>query len=57
MNGAIELPQEANPLTTQNLFNTLQAASSLYQQQVQTGTQRLQNWETQKGYYGLLQVS
>ncbi|KAI9705013.1 MAG: hypothetical protein M1836_006793 [Candelina mexicana] len=55
MDVPIELVPEANPLSTQNLFNTLQAASSPNQQQVQTGSQQLQNWETQKGYYSLLQ--
>ncbi|KAI9762175.1 MAG: hypothetical protein M1835_008069 [Candelina submexicana] len=56
MDVPIELVPEANPLSTQNLFNTLQAASSPNQQQVRTGTQQLQNWETQKGYYSLLQT-
>jgi hypothetical protein len=53
----IELPGEANPLTVQNLFNALISAASSTQQQVQIGTQQLQNWEKQDGYYPLLQVS
>ncbi|KAI9821063.1 MAG: hypothetical protein M1827_003796 [Pycnora praestabilis] len=56
MTGAVELPQEASPLTTQSLFYVLQlAASYTTQQQIQTATQQLQNWESHKGYYVLLQ--
>jgi hypothetical protein len=53
---AIELPPEANPLNLQFLYNTLRNASSADQQQVQTGTQQLQRWETERGFYSLLQV-
>lgn len=53
---AIEVPGEANPLTAQNLFNSLAAAASAVQQQVQIGTQQLQHWEKQDGFYPLLQV-
>jgi hypothetical protein len=56
MANAIELPGEANPLTAQNLFNALAAAASSTQQQVRIGTQQLQNWEKQNGFYLLLQV-
>lgn len=56
MEGAVELPGEANPLTPHNLFNALVAAASSTQQQVQVGTQQLQHWEKQEGYYPLLQV-
>ncbi|KAI9759134.1 MAG: hypothetical protein M4579_002581 [Chaenotheca gracillima] len=55
MNEVFELPAEANPLTSQNLYNALQAATSPYQQQVQTGTQQLQAWEKEKGFYSSLQ--
>lgn len=54
---SIELPGEANPLNRQTLFNALVAAAGTTQQQVQTGSQQLQNWEKQEGYYSLLQVS
>jgi hypothetical protein len=57
MAGIIEVPGEANPLTLQNLFNTLISASSSTQQQVQIGTQQLQHWEKQEQYHVLLQVS
>lgn len=53
---AIELPGEANPLTSQNLFNALAAAASSTHQQIRIGTQQLQNWEKQDGFYLLLQV-
>jgi hypothetical protein len=57
MNGAIELPGEASPLNPGQVFAALQAAGSNQQQLIQTGTQQLQTWETQRGYYSLLQVS
>ena len=53
---AIELPQEANPLNQQTLLNTLTRATSTDRQQVQTGTQQLQNWEKQPGFYSSLQT-
>lgn len=52
---AIELPPEANPLNSQTLLNTLTRATSTDQQQVQTGTQQLQNWEKQPGFYSSIQ--
>jgi transcription termination factor NusB len=55
MNGAIELPQEASPLNQQTLFNILVWASSSNPQRVQTGSQQLQNWERQPGFYSGLQ--
>jgi len=55
MNFAIEVPAEANPLTTQTLFHVLQSASSNDQQQVKTGTQQLQHWEVSPGFFSLLQ--
>ena len=56
MSFAIEVPGEANPLTPQQIFHALQSGSSSQQLSIQTGTQQLQTWETQKGYYTLLQV-
>ncbi|PYH95039.1 ARM repeat-containing protein [Aspergillus ellipticus CBS 707.79] len=51
----VELAGEANPLTPQNILNALVLAASSTQQQVQTGTQQLQNWEKQELYYTHLQ--
>ncbi|KAI9375715.1 armadillo-type protein [Aspergillus egyptiacus] len=51
----IELAGESNPLTPQNVLNSLLQASSSIQQQVQTGTKQLQNWEKQEKYYVFLQ--
>ncbi|KAL8831886.1 MAG: hypothetical protein Q9191_000599 [Dirinaria sp. TL-2023a] len=56
MNGAIELPGEAEPLNNQNLFRVLTNAASFNQQQVKTGAQQLQNWEKQPGFYSSLQT-
>ena len=53
---AIEVPGEANPLTEGILFHVLRSASSSDSQQVQTGTKQLQQWETSRGFYPLLQV-
>ncbi|KAI9801900.1 MAG: hypothetical protein M1833_002214 [Piccolia ochrophora] len=55
MDGPIELPPEANPLTPQILYNVLRSAASGDPQQIQTGAKQLQQWETEKGYYSLLQ--
>ena len=55
-NGAIELPQEANPLNPETLYNALTRASSTNQQQVQSGTLQLQNWERQPGFFSSLQT-
>lgn len=52
---AIEVPAEANPLTTENLHRVLTSASSTDQQQLKTSAQQLQNWEKQSGYYSALQ--
>jgi hypothetical protein len=54
---AIEVPGEAAPLTPQQVYLALQSASSSQQLSIQTGAQQLQTWETQRGYYPLLQVS
>ncbi|KAL8766030.1 MAG: hypothetical protein Q9209_007059 [Squamulea sp. 1 TL-2023] len=55
MSFAIELAGEANPLSIQSLYQTLTAASSSNHQQVKSGTQQLQNWEKQPGFFCLLQ--
>jgi hypothetical protein len=54
---AVEVEGEANPLSAQNVLHALVLAASSTQQQVQTGTQQLQNWEKQGMYYTFLQVS
>ncbi|THC92545.1 hypothetical protein EYZ11_007998 [Aspergillus tanneri] len=51
----VELPGESSPLTLQNVLSALVLAASSTQQQVQTGTKQLQNWETQEKYYSFLQ--
>ena len=56
MDSAIELPGEAAPLTPEQVFLALQSATSHQQNFIQTGTQQLQTWESQPGYYRLLQV-
>lgn len=56
MSFTIEVPGEANPLSIQTLFHTLAAASSSDPQQIKSGTQQLQNWERQPGYYSSLQT-
>ncbi|CAG8878417.1 unnamed protein product [Penicillium nalgiovense] len=55
MTFAIEAQGETNPLSPQNVLNTLVLAASSSQQQVQTGTKQLQNWEKQGMYYSFLQ--
>ncbi|KKK19194.1 putative importin 11 [Aspergillus ochraceoroseus] len=51
----VELAGESNPLTPQNVLNSLIQAASSSQQQVQTGTKQLQHWEKQEKYYTFLQ--
>ncbi|KAI9047812.1 hypothetical protein LZ554_008520 [Drepanopeziza brunnea f. sp. 'monogermtubi'] len=53
---AIEVPGEAAPLSPQQIYLALQSAGSSQQLSIQTGTQQLQAWETQPGYYPLLQA-
>lgn len=53
---SIEVPGEAAPLTPQQVYLALQSAGSSQQLAIQTGTQQLEAWKTQKGYYTLLQV-
>ncbi|KAI9732905.1 MAG: hypothetical protein M1834_003845 [Cirrosporium novae-zelandiae] len=55
MNGAIELPGEASPLSVQTLAATLHAATTSSQQQIQTSTRQLQIWESNENYYNFLQ--
>lgn len=57
MNFAIEVTPAANPLTPQTLFHILQSSVSHSQQQLHIGAQQLLAWETEKGFYSLLQVS
>ncbi|KAK2625530.1 hypothetical protein QTJ16_004842 [Diplocarpon rosae] len=57
MSFLIEVPGEAAPLSPQQVFLALQSAGSSQQSNIQTGTQQLQTWETQQGYYSLLQVA
>ncbi|KAF2817326.1 ARM repeat-containing protein [Mytilinidion resinicola] len=54
--GLIEVPGEANPLTEGILFLVLKSAASNNPQQIQTGTKQLQTWETKRGFYPLLQT-
>ncbi|KAI4163059.1 MAG: hypothetical protein LQ342_003377 [Letrouitia transgressa] len=42
-------------MSTETLYRTLAAASSTDQQQIQTGTSQLQNWERRPGFCTLLQ--
>ena len=53
--GLIELPPEANPLTPQNLYQTLANASSHHQVRIQVASQQLSSWEKKPGYYSSLQ--
>jgi hypothetical protein len=53
---AIELPGEASPLTHRHVVDALVLAASSTQQQVQTGTKQLENWERQALYHVMLQV-
>lgn len=53
---AIEVPGEAAPLNPQQVYLALQSAGSSQQLAIQTGTQQLEAWMTQRGYYTLLQV-
>lgn len=57
MTYTIEVPGEAAPLTPEQVYLALQSASSHQQNLIQTGTKQLQTWESQPGYYTLLQVS
>ncbi|TAQ85162.1 hypothetical protein B7494_g6515 [Chlorociboria aeruginascens] len=54
---SIEVPGEANPLSPHQVLHALQSAGSSQQLSIQTGTQQLQTWETQPGYYTLLQAA
>jgi hypothetical protein len=52
----IELPGEASPLTHRHVVDALVLAASSTQQQVQTGTKQLENWERKALYHAMLQV-
>ncbi|KAF2711860.1 ARM repeat-containing protein [Pleomassaria siparia CBS 279.74] len=53
--GVVEVTGEANPLTEGILYHVLRSAASNNPHQIQTGTKQLQQWETAKGFYPLLQ--
>ncbi|ESZ98817.1 hypothetical protein SBOR_0786 [Sclerotinia borealis F-4128] len=53
---SIEVPGEAAPLNPQQVYLALQSAGSSQQLAIQTGTQQLEAWKTQRGYYTLLQA-
>lgn len=55
MNFAVELPGEAAPLNSEMISRVLMSAVSSEQIKIQTATQQLQAWETQKGFFSLLQ--
>lgn len=44
------------PLTSENLFEVLQAATSQSQELVQNASSQLKSWELVPGYWGMLQV-
>ncbi|KAK7514031.1 armadillo-type protein [Phyllosticta citriasiana] len=56
MQGSVELPAEANPLTENILFHVLRSAASSDSHQIQTGTKQLQQWEKKGGFFPLLQT-
>lgn len=56
MNGfTVEVPGETNPLTQTGVERILKIAASNDINQIQSGTKQLQAWETDEGYYTLLQ--
>ena len=55
MNGAVELPGGANPLSFQELIHVLASAASNDQQQIKSGTEQLTNWAPQTSFHSLLQ--
>ncbi|KAI9669273.1 MAG: hypothetical protein M1829_005151 [Trizodia sp. TS-e1964] len=57
MSFSIEVTGEAYPLNSKLLKGVLASAVSHNPQQVQTGTQQLSQWETQPGFFSLLQTS
>ena len=56
MSFAIEVPGDANPLSLQSLYQTLQSATSHEYAQRQAAGNQLTSWELQPGYYSSLQV-
>jgi len=57
MSFAIEVSGEASPLSLQELFRVLQAASSYDNSQRQSAAQQLSAWEAIPDYYPGLQVT
>ncbi|KAK8215722.1 armadillo-type protein [Phyllosticta capitalensis] len=57
MQGSVELPAEANPLTENILFHVLRSGASNDLHQIQTATKQLQQWEKERGFYPLLQTA
>ncbi|KAI9648815.1 hypothetical protein NHQ30_003456 [Ciborinia camelliae] len=53
---SIEVSGEAAPLNPQQVYLALQSAGSSQQLAIQSGTQQLEAWKTQRGYYTLLQA-
>ncbi|KAH6657844.1 putative importin 11 [Truncatella angustata] len=56
MSFSIEVPGEANPLTLQGLFRTLQLAIAPDYAQRQSAGQQLSSWESHADYYPSLQL-
>ncbi|PTD12380.1 Importin-11 [Fusarium culmorum] len=56
MSFSIEVAGDANPLSLQSLYQTLQSATSTDYAQRQTAGQQLTSWELQQGYYSSLQA-
>ncbi|KHJ33542.1 putative importin-beta domain-containing protein [Erysiphe necator] len=57
MNFVMEFPGEATPLNAEVVSRVLMSATSSEQVKIQTATQQLQEWETQRGYFSLLQAA
>jgi hypothetical protein len=56
MSFSIEVPGDANPLSLQSLYQTLQSATSHEYAQRQAAGNQLTSWELQPGYYSSLQA-
>lgn len=57
MSFSIEVAGEASPLSLQELWRTLQLATSQDFSQRQSAGQQLTSWEVHEDYYPALQVS
>jgi hypothetical protein len=55
--GVVELPGEANPLTEGLLFHALKGTLTSNTQQLIASKQQLEQWEHKRGFYFLLLVS